>query len=148
MKNLTKNIILILGALFIFTMPSYSLDLKNSPEDCTFIINNVNNEQTKELAYYYRGQYYYENGEYSKAVSDFTESIKRARILLLLFIFILLGFGYNLYQNRYHVEEISYKNITNTQGEALCLAMINSCADEQFRRFIYRVITYQTYNSN
>ena len=79
MKNLTKNIILILGALFIFTMPSYSLDLKNSPEDCTFIINNVNNEQTKELAYFYRGQYYYENGEYSKAVSDFTESIKRAK---------------------------------------------------------------------
>ena len=78
MKNLTKNIILILGALFIFTMPSYSLDLKNSPEDCTFIINNVNNEQTKELAYYYRGQYYYNNGEYSKAISDFTESIKRA----------------------------------------------------------------------
>lgn len=79
MKKFAKIFIFILVALFVFNTPSYSLDLKNSPEDCTYIINNVNNEQTKELAYYYRGQYYYENGEYLKAVSDFTESIKRAK---------------------------------------------------------------------
>lgn len=79
MNQLLKTSILTFALIFIFAIPSYSLDLKNSPEDCTFIINNINDEQKKELAYYYRGQYYLENGDFSKAISDFTESIKRAK---------------------------------------------------------------------
>lgn len=79
MNYFLKTCIFLVALLFIFAIPSYSLDLKNSPEDCTFIINNINDEQKKELAYYYRGQYYLDNGDFVKAISDFTESIKRAK---------------------------------------------------------------------
>lgn len=58
---------------------AYCENYENNPEVCTYVINNVTNESEKEVAYFFRGRYYYDNNEFKKAIPDFTESIKRAK---------------------------------------------------------------------
>lgn len=70
--------ILMITLSLICCSNAYCENYENNPEVCTYVINNVNNEAEKEMAYYHRAKYYYDNGNYQQAISDFTESIKRA----------------------------------------------------------------------
>ena len=78
MDNIRKILVLI-GLIFLLGVPANSLELENNPDECTYIINNIENPEDKELAYFFRGRYYFEKKEYKKAIPDFTNSIKLAK---------------------------------------------------------------------
>ena len=62
----------------MFVMQGFSFASEDLIEECTYIINHSTNLQNIEGAYYRRGEYYYENQIFDKAIHDFTESIKRS----------------------------------------------------------------------